>query len=1050
MATVYCWGKANAGQLGLGPIDHASVDSPKQLHSLQAKDICDVCCGGNHTIVGFTDGTAHSCGDNDYGQLGHEKSRMKLEQIDTLRSQHVIRVKAGSSHSMVLTSAHEVFTMGDNSQGQLGRGKIADELTRMPKLVKSLAVHSVVQISCGNNHCLVLTAEGLVGAWGANNYGQLGLGNNTVHRDTPEFLTCLKGIPIAQIVAGGNHSFVLSKSGTMFGWGRNSFGQLGLNDERDRPFPTLCKSLRYQKIKFVSCGEDHTAALTQDGGVFTFGAGSYGQLGHMSTNNEILPKKVMELMGTEISQIVCGRRHTLAIAVLSGRLYSFGLGGNGQLGLGSHDNRTSPCVVRGLVEAPQGTSYSVQNNQASVIIHILRIFAGSDHCFVIVTSEEGCRPADYRNIDPDTQILTLSPQRTQEIAQLKSDEMPSIDLSEDVTKIFSHASCLNGSFLVDQDRHFGSSSRNPGVDMPNVRHHLHQLGQTSNVIIIQRITNSIEQDLLPSLPASPPDVEALRVFLILPECHLFDQPKYYSSLICPFGKNILNLDRVASKVLDLWWSALQETYFHRIVSVYKQCVQYILQLPDTTNPHESEKRGKGLYVSLEILKKLNVVNEQNGQIIPYHKFYVGELKDKINIKADYVSWVQQNSRLRQQGLHFCNYPFLFDAAAKSMLLQTDAMMQMQTAIDEVAQRNFSSLFLPIDPVNPCLVLFVTRENLVQDTLQQLIKYTSADLKKPLKILFMGEEAIDAGGLKKEFFLLLLREVLDPKYGMFRYHEESHMQWFNPQTFEDNSMFHLIGILCGLAIYNFTIIDLHFPQALYKKLLKRVPTIDDMKQLLPTVGRSLQHLLEHEGNDVEEIFGLTFEITLEVFGEVKTLELCDNGSKKCVNQDNRKEYVDLYIDFLFNKSVESQFEAFSSGFLKVCGGNVLELFHPQELQAMVVGNENYDFMELEKNTEYKGEYHRYHPTIKIFWEVFHEMEMEDKKKFLLFLTGSDRIPIFGMKYVKMVIQPTGGGDDYLPAAHTCFNLLDLPKYTRKDVLRTKLLTAIQQTEGFGLV
>lgn len=81
---------------------------------------------------------------------------------------------------------------------------------------------------------------------------------------------------------------------------------------------------------------------------------------------------------------------------------------------------------------------------------------------------------------------------------------------------------------------------------------------------------------------------------------------------------------------------------------------------------QSEKRGKGLYVSLEILKKLNVVNEQNGQIIPYHKFYVGELKDKINIKADYVSWVQQNSRLRQQvgncvvwPLYFIYYLFLF-------------------------------------------------------------------------------------------------------------------------------------------------------------------------------------------------------------------------------------------------------------------------------------------------------------------------------------------------------------------------------------------------------
>jgi len=130
--------------------------------------------------------------------------------------------------------------------------------------------------------------------------------------------------------------------------------------------------------------------------------------------------------------------------------------------------------------------------------------------------------------------------------------------------------------------------------------------------------------------------------------------------------------------------------------------------------------------------------------------------------------------------------------------------------------------------------------------------------------------------------------------------------------------------------------------------------------------------------------------------------------------------------------------------------VLELFHPQELQAMVVGNEDYDWTELEKNTDYKGEYHRYHPTIKFFWEVFHEMSHENKKKFLMFLTGSDRIPVFGMKYVKVIIQPTNGGESFLPVAHTCFNVLDLPKYSTREVMEAKLLMAIQQSEGFGLV
>ncbi len=78
MTTVYCWGKASSGQLGLGGIDHVGVDLPTELTSLHMKEISDVACGENHTIVGFSSGHAESCGDNDYGQLGHDKSRRRL------------------------------------------------------------------------------------------------------------------------------------------------------------------------------------------------------------------------------------------------------------------------------------------------------------------------------------------------------------------------------------------------------------------------------------------------------------------------------------------------------------------------------------------------------------------------------------------------------------------------------------------------------------------------------------------------------------------------------------------------------------------------------------------------------------------------------------------------------------------------------------------------------------------------------------------------------------------------------------------------------------
>src|SRR6185312_11055979 len=106
---------------------------------------------------------------------------------------------------------------------------------------------------------------------------------------------------------------------------------------------------------------------------------------------------------------------------------------------------------------------------------------------------------------------------------------------------------------------------------------------------------------------------------------------------------------------------------------------------------------------------------------------------------------------------------------------------MNMALQEAFNQNITSIFLStIDPVNPLLTLHVRRSHLVQDTLNQLSKQRRDDLKKPLKVTFDAEEAVDAGGVKKEFFMLLLREILDQKYGMFVYHEETHTIWFSDQ------------------------------------------------------------------------------------------------------------------------------------------------------------------------------------------------------------------------------------------------------------------------------
>lgn len=197
-------------------------------------------------------------------------------------------------------------------------------------------------------------------------------------------------------------------------------------------------------------------------------------------------------------------------------------------------------------------------------------------------------------------------------------------------------------------------------------------------------------------------------------------------------------------------------------------------------------------------------------------------------------------------------------------------------------------------ISEFIVFNVTRENIVNDTIRTISEIRNPkDLKKPIKVKFFGEEAEDAGGVRKEFFLLLMKEMLDQKYGMFQEYEESRLIWFASNSFEDPEMYRLVGTICGLAIYNFIIINLPFPLALYKKLLKNEKVdLSDLKELSPVLGRTMQNILDYEDEDMEDVFDLTFEISRENYGHVETVPLKPGGEQIRVNQTNK--YVFFFL------------------------------------------------------------------------------------------------------------------------------------------------------------
>ncbi|XP_035993454.1 probable E3 ubiquitin-protein ligase HERC3 isoform X3 [Fundulus heteroclitus] len=1001
-----CWGNARDGQLGIG-VERNPAFEPRNCRVFSGRGLKEAACGGQHTLFLLHDGSVYACGANSCGQLGHGRDGSSPELVGALDTQKITMVSCGRAHSMAINEQGQVFAWGAGEGGQLGLGAV-EAAVRIPRLIKRLCDHSISQVMCGNQHCIALSRDGQLFTWGQNTNGQLGLGKGEPSKLSPHPLKSLAGIPLAQITAGGDHSFALSLSGAVFGWGKNRAGQLGLNDKQDRAVPCHIKFLRSQKVVYISCGDEHTAALTKDGGLFTFGDGSWGQLGHGSTNNELLPRRVLELMGTEVSQIACGRHHTLALVASSCMVYAFGCNSHGQLGTGILGDARSPFPVKSTFLT--GNLQRRDSKQYTVI----KIICGGDHSFLLYSNEQSSAVTeDFRVTNVSR---SLSPINFEQLNSWRLKMMYNTDSSvtNDIVIQLSSTACWNGSFLdQSDDAHFKTNPKIPGIDLNSVRTLFEVLSKPAFSGLLEQASKSFESLLIPQLPHSPPDVEAMRIYLILSEYPALQDSKNYIRLTIPLAMAILRLDANPSKVLDNWWCLMDDGFFTRMVDMYKSIVVFMLT------------GGKTVLVP-----------------VFYDNYFLATLRllEKLHKQNDFPS------------VNLCAFPFILNAQAKTTMLQTDAELQMQMAVSGANLHNVFML-LTLEPHlarNPYLVLHVRRNHLVSDTLRELTMYSDVDLKKPLKVIFDGEEAVDAGGVTKEFFLLLLKELLDPVYGMFTHYKDSNLLWFSDKCFVEQNWFHLIGIICGLAIYNSTVVDLHFPLALYKKLLDVPPSLEDFKELSPTEARSLQQLLDYDGGDVEDTFLLNFAITRENYGMTEIKELVPGGESIAVDKNNRKEFVEAYLRYVFSDSVCEQYSAFSAGFLKVCGGEILSLFQPSELMAMVVGNSNYNWEEMEKNAVYKGEYTAAHPTVRFFWEVFHEFPLEKKKQFLLFLTGSDRIPIHGMESLRIVIQSTTAEEHYLPVAHTCYNLLDMPRYQTKEILRRRLTQAVEQYEGFSLV
>ncbi|XP_072291659.1 probable E3 ubiquitin-protein ligase HERC3 [Eucyclogobius newberryi] len=880
-----------------------------------------------------------------------------------------------------------------------------------PRPVKGLSGVPVSQVSCGSQHSVALTKDGHVFTWGQNSRGQLGLGQESFRVTSPVQVPSLSDLPLVQVAAGGEHSFSLSLSGAVFGWGNNSCGQLGLGDTTDRGSPTAVHYLNSKKTCFISCGLLHTAVLTKDGAVFTFGTGGHGQLGHNSFRDELRPRLIAELLGSKVTQVACGRQHTL-VMIESRRLFSFGCGDQGQLG---HRGETHPAV-------PLPVHLPLEHSDG---VKICNIFAGANCSFATCFSE------DTEDIHIVSNSVTWKGQPSLEDLILKwtSGSQSGKQTKSEIHRTFSSLSRLNRSFLEHRkDKHFQTSANYCGLDLTAAERSFANLLDKANVL---KLVEAAALDSLSALNQAPVGVEALRVYLLLTELMVVVlKHNKDSALADKLATAIHNLPLQSQKVLWDWHALLPYSTRKRHVEAWRDALSQMLLVPSI--------EAKDLVLILEDMYNINTM-KTGDEKLPETTFSL-TLSDPV-LQKDVTIWhsTKAGECVYNNDLILCNYKFLMDLQSKKKAFDLDCEWTMKEH-----QQDYFNLFLGWFP-QPYLHLNLKRASLVEDTFQQLAACSDFALRKPLIVHFDGDSKITEV-YKRDLFHHLFLKIVSADSEMLMFNESQTLAWFpsNQVSMEKKQRFFLFGKLCGLALYNQCIIHLPFPLALFKKLLSIDPCLDDLTELSPSVGQSLQYVLNYEAN-VEDLY-MYFTIDWD-----KTeAELDPSNPGKPVTNDNRQEFVDAYVRYVFTTSVQTVFEEFRRGFFQVCELSAVQLFKPEELRGVMVGSQNYDWTALKQNTVYSLEYAG-HPTIHMFWDVFEELNEEQKKDFLWFLTGHRRAPIFGLGQIQMKVRQklvlSGHADEHFPESLTCHSILELPLYSSKDIMRKRVIEAIKPETGF---
>jgi E3 ubiquitin-protein ligase HUWE1 len=351
------------------------------------------------------------------------------------------------------------------------------------------------------------------------------------------------------------------------------------------------------------------------------------------------------------------------------------------------------------------------------------------------------------------------------------------------------------------------------------------------------------------------------------------------------------------------------------------------------------------------------------------------------------------------------------------------------------------------------VLSVRRAEILEDSFGQLVNEPPQAWLGRWCVRFVNEPGVDGGGLYREWFASIIRQIFNADYALFlptlsgRGYQPNPASGVNPRHLR---YFEFAGKVIAVSLIVRVHLSAHLAVPFLKQLIGETVAIDDLIDIDDGLHKAMKWLLDNSVSSLpDEMF---FVADKQDIGLHQQIELKPNGAAIPVTDENKAEFVALMVDYRLRGRTAEQFDAFSGGFQTFVTRDDLAFFDAQELDRLICGEGRIDVADWMRNCEFSGQYCYGHPVIERFFRVISGWGQEELARLLQFMTGNSQVPLGGFAGFRAVGTPitiaSVPGNDRLVSAHTCVNTLDLPAYETDEEMNERLLFAVNNCADYG--